>query len=125
MLGIVLALLDEAFCHLTRQHRNVCYRYCHNSFLLLILGTKIRKVLELLCDSPTFFIILRQNAGEDAPFLHPRQPVLSVITSIRREAVAALQVVDALHVVGGQREVEDVVVLGKPENRVPRVKVST
>ena len=32
--------------------------------------------------------------------------------SVRSEAVTALQGVDALHVVGGQREVEDVVVLG-------------
>ena len=45
-------------------------------------------------------------------FCHLRPPVLSVITSIRREAVTALQVVDALHLVGGQREVEDVVILG-------------
>ena len=37
---------------------------------------------------------------------------LSANASIRREAMTALQVVDALHVVGGQREVEDVVVLG-------------
>ena len=32
--------------------------------------------------------------------------------SIRREAVTALQVVDALHIVGSQLEVEDVVILG-------------
>ena len=52
--------------------------------------------------SPHLFIYIKAKAGENASFSHPRQPVLSVITSIRREAVAALQVVDALHLVGSQ-----------------------
>ena len=53
-----------------------------------------------------------QKADEDASFSHLRPLILSVLELIRREAVTALQIVDALHVVGGQLEVEDVVVLG-------------
>ena len=29
MSGIVFALFDEAFCHLTCQHRDICNWYCH------------------------------------------------------------------------------------------------
>lgn len=53
-----------------------------------------------------------QKADEDASFCHLRPLILSVLELIRREAVTALQIIDALHVLGRQLEVEDVVVLG-------------
>jgi hypothetical protein len=35
MLGIVLALFDKSFCYLARQHRDVCYRYCHDKYVFM------------------------------------------------------------------------------------------
>ena len=51
------------------------------------------------------------RAGKCRFVIFARQFFLQT-ASIRREAVTALQVVDALHLVGSQLEVEDVVVLG-------------
>ena len=95
--------------------------------IALKFAAKVRKVLDNCSIRPHLFIyILRQNAGGSDVFRHFRPPVLSATASIRREAVTALQGVleafgtsvslrrraDALHVVGSQGEVEDVVVLG-------------
>ena len=63
MLGIVLALLDEAFCHLARQYWNVCNRYCHDKYVFK-LNIRVQRY-KLFCryyvTAPTFFYILRQS----------------------------------------------------------------
>jgi hypothetical protein len=47
MLSVVLALLDEALCHLTRQHWDVCYRYCHDSFPFCLIKAAMLRNLGL------------------------------------------------------------------------------
>ena len=38
MLGIVVALFDEALGHFASQHWYVCYWYCHIGFLMFVIG---------------------------------------------------------------------------------------
>ena len=58
---------------------------------------------------PHLFYIIKAKCGRRCAVfaIFARQFFLQT-ASIRREAVTALQIIDALHVVGSQREVEDV-----------------
>ena len=76
-------------------------------------GDKDTKSFGIMARFPHLFYIIKAKCGRRCAVfaIFARQFFLQT-ASIRREAVVALLGVDALHVVGGQGEVEDVKVLG-------------
>ena len=90
MLGVVLALLDEAFCYFTCQHRNVCYWNCHIFTFLLFFAAKVRN----FCETMMCFIEKMHKNGIISWFLLLRLQ-LAVIAGCHGVAVLEVRAVVA------------------------------